>query len=175
MDGAIFFATKYGSTETYARWIGEATGLPVYDIRDGGSNPEAFDFVVFGTPVIYHKLMGRSWVQRHLDTLLAKPTILFSVSGAPAGAKLDGWIINSLPEPLIRHMHHVALQGRQDPKDLTWFDRMMLIVGGMFNPDRKAGREELQGFDFMDRNSIQPIVDMIEKCKSNNISTEQQA
>jgi hypothetical protein len=34
MKGAIFFSSKYGSTAQYANWIGEATGLPVFDVKD---------------------------------------------------------------------------------------------------------------------------------------------
>jgi hypothetical protein len=37
----------------------------------------------------------------------------------------------------------------------------MLIVGGLKNPDRVAGKEELRGFDFMDKSSIGPIVEAI--------------
>ena len=29
MNGAVFYATKYGSTAEYAKWIGDATGLPI--------------------------------------------------------------------------------------------------------------------------------------------------
>ena len=62
-------------------------------------------------------------------------------------------------------MRHIALRGRQNPKDLNLWDRTMLIIGGLTNPDRKAGREELHGFDFMDRDGIRPVVDLIERCK----------
>ena len=40
-------------------------------------------------------------------------------------------------------------------------DRMLLIVAGLVNRDRKAGREELHGFDFMDMASIEPLVTSI--------------
>lgn len=165
MTGAIFYATRYGSTGQYARWIAEAVGLSAYDVRDSGADPAYFEFLVLGCPVIYHKLMVSKWVARHHDAISGKPVVLFTVSGAPAGKKLDGWIADSLPHDLIRRMHHVALRGRQDPKELNWFDRIMLIIGGLKNPDRQAGREELHGFDFMDKDSIQPVVDLIEALK----------
>ncbi|NNE80318.1 MAG: hypothetical protein HKN18_08615 [Silicimonas sp.] len=166
MSGAIFYATRYGSTRDYAHWIAKATGLEAFDMDDGAQALQRCDFVVLGCPVIYHKLLGSKWIRRHLDEISRKPVILFTVSGAMADAKLDGWIANSLPQNLIDHAHHFALGGRQNPKELTLFDRTMLIVGGLFNPDRKAGREELKGFDFMDKASIQPVVDLIERWKS---------
>ena len=158
MIGAIFYASKYGSTEQYARWISAATGLPAFDMAAAPPDPMDYDFVILGAPVIYHKLLRRRWLIRHQAAILSRPAILFTVSGAGPGAKLDRWLANDLPGPLLDHLDHVALRRRQDPNILTWFDRMMLIVAGLANRDRKAGREELHGFDFMDQASIQPIV-----------------
>ncbi|WP_306025388.1 flavodoxin domain-containing protein [Oceaniradius stylonematis] len=166
MKGAIFYATRYGSTGQYARWIAEATGLDAYDIDAGGASIGDFDFLVLGSPVIYHKLMFWKWVRRHLDTIAKKPVIVFTVSGVSAGEKLDGWIAESLPQDLIDRMHHVALRGRQDPRELTRYDRMMLIIGSLMNRDRQAAREELHGFDFMDKDSIGPVVALVERLKA---------
>ena len=166
MNGAILYASKYGSTHEYADWIADATGLPIYEMKAHDADPAGFDFLVLGSPVIYYKLIAAKWMQRHLNTILDKPTVLFTVSGAPAGKKLEGWIADCLPLGLPQHMHHVALRGRQVPKDLTWFDRIMLIIGGLMNRDRKAGREERQGFDFMDKSSIAPVVALVQQLQS---------
>ena len=160
MNGAIFYASKYGSTAQYANWIGEATGLPVFNV-DNAPPPESFDFLVVGSPIIYYGLLIEKWVSEHLGALEERPVVFFSVSGSGPGPKLDGWIKESLPKSFVQHMHHVALRGRQDPTELTWYDRTMLIIGGLKNPDRKAGREELKGFDYMDQSSIGPIVEMV--------------
>lgn len=50
-----------------------------------------------------------------------------------------------MPEELIRHMEHLALRGRQNPKDLTRYDRMMLIIAGLMNPDPVARKQEMKG------------------------------
>ena len=56
MDGAIFFATKYGSTAQYAEWISAATGLPAFDVKTSKVDPLGYDFLVLGSAVIYeHK------------------------------------------------------------------------------------------------------------------------
>lgn len=60
-------------------------------------------------------------------------------------------------------MKHVALLGRQKPAELTWFDRMMLIIAAMKNKDPQARKEELHGFDYMDKSSIEPIVKMVKQ------------
>ncbi len=89
----------------------------------------------------------------------SKPIILFTVSGAQAGPKLDGWIADSLPATLISSMGHVALGGRQKPEEVSRWDRLILIIGAWKNKDPEAKREELEGFDFVDKSSIKPILE----------------
>jgi menaquinone-dependent protoporphyrinogen IX oxidase len=164
LKGAVFFASKYGSTKQYANWIAEATDLPVFDINKTKTNLSKYDFLVIGSPIIYYKLLNRKWMKANSAIIVKKPTILFTVSGAPAGVKLDGWIANSdLPSNLISKMKHVALLGRQIPKELTLFDRIMLKIAGLKNPDPKAKKEELFGFDYMDKSSIAPIIKLVQQ------------
>ena len=163
MKGAIFFSSKYGSTAQYAHWIAEATGLPVFNAKDDTVDPDTYDFLILGSPIIYYKLSIRKWVKRHLDNIQNKPIIFFSVSGAPAGEKLNKWIADSLPESFISNMHHVALQGRQIPEELTYFDWIMLKIAGLTNRDREARKQEFEGFDFMDQSSIEPVLKLAEE------------
>ena len=166
MKGAIFFSSRYGSTAQYAQWIAEAASLPVFDLDETDAGLVEFDFLVLGSPVVYHKPMFHRWAKRNLEDILARPTVFFSVSGAGAGPKLDRWMADSLPAAFVSHATHVALRGRQDPKELSRFDRIMLIIGGLMNPDRKAATEEMHGFDFMDKGSIRPIVERIRELQA---------
>ncbi len=166
MKGAVLFSSRYGSTEQYAQWIAEATSLPVFNVDEARVELAEFDFLVLGSPVVYYKPMFRRWVKRNLDDILARPTVFFSVSGAGAGPKLDRWMANSLPASFMSHVTHMALRGRQDPSELNAFDRTMLIIAGLFNPDRKAAKQEMRGFDFMDKGRIRPIVEKIRKLQA---------
>ncbi|WP_296381560.1 flavodoxin domain-containing protein [Winogradskyella sp.] len=171
MKGAIFFASKYGSTEQYANWIGEASGLPVFDVKSTNPNLADYDFLVLGSPIIYYKLLNRKWIQANWVNIENKKTILFTVSGAPAGKKLNRWIAESkLPNKLVSSMEHFALRGRQIPKELTWYDRLMLIIGALKNPNPVASKEELNGFDYMDKSSIEPILKYILQLQHNDFT-----
>lgn len=163
MNGAIFYSSKYGSTKQYAYWIGEATDLPVFDTQYFHVDPAEFDFLILGSPIIYYRLSIRKWVRNHLQKIKDKPIIFFSVSGTGAGDKLNHWIAKSLPMDFISQMYHVALKGRQIPEELTLYDRIMLKVGAIFNTDPIARKQELRGFDFMDKSSIEPIVRQIQQ------------
>lgn len=165
MKGAILYATKYGSTADYADWIGEATGLPVLDVRRDNVDPEAYDFLILATPVIYYKLLITDWVRTNLSKLKGKPIVMVTVSGAPPGPKLDAWVGDSLPAKFVASVKHIALRGRQIPSQLTWFDRAMLIIAAWRNPDPVASREERDGFDYMDKESIAPVVALAKELK----------
>ena len=167
MKGAILYRSKYGSTAQYANWMGEASALPVYDLDETRPSLAELDFLVLGCPVIYFKPTIHRWVKRNLSDILGRPTVFFSVSGAGAGPKLDGWLEKSLPASFMSHVTHVALRGRQDPHELNRFDRTMLIIAGLFNRDRKAARDEMHGFDLMCKSSIEPIVEEIQHLQVN--------
>ena len=172
MNGAIFFSSKYGSTAQYANWIGQETGLPVYDVIYNNADLSKYDFLVLGSPIIYYKLSIHKWVKRHLARLADKPIIFFSVSGAAAGSRLDGWIADSLPEDFIARMHHVALRGRQIPEQLSFYDRMMLKIAGIANKDPVARKQEFEGFDFMDKASIAPILKLVGQLQRSKVVVE---
>lgn len=161
MKGAVFFSGQYGSTAQYANWIGEAAGLPVFDVQKPAPNPANFDFLILGSSVVVFKLTIRHWAKRHLACLLSRPVILFTVSGAPPGTKLNGWVGNSLPESFASHTEHYALRGRLDLKSVSLWHRIVLRIGAWRNKDPQAKREELEGFDFMDRSKLEPILERI--------------
>ena len=175
MKGAVFYATKYGSTAEYAEWIGAETGLPVFDVRSDGVDPETYDFLILATPVIYYKLLITDSVQRNLTKLDGKPIVMVTVSGAPPGPKLDAWVGDSLPADFIANAEHVALRGRQVPAELSWFDRAMLIIAAWKNPDPVASDEELNGFDYMDKDSIAPVVALANALKGRTAVKETEA
>jgi len=171
VNGAIFFSGKYGSTAQYAEWISEATGLPVFDVKDAHADPSVYDFLVLGSSVIIYKLTIRKWVERNLAAIANKPIILFTVSGAEAGPKLDGWIADSLPAGMVSRMQHVALRGRLDLSKMSWWVRLILRIGAWKSDDPEAKKLELGGFDFMDKSSVKPIQVMVERLQASKPTT----
>lgn len=159
MNGAIFYSSKYGSTAQYAQWIAEATGLAAFDMKSAKARPSDFDFIVLGAPVLYNRLYRRDWIRRHEREILGRPAMLYSVSGAGPGEKLDGWVAESLSPELLAHVEHVGLFGRQDPKELKGMDWILLKIAGLVNTDREVAEAEFHGFELMDKESILPIVE----------------
>lgn len=166
MKGAIFFASKYGSTAKYASWIADETDLPTFYADGWITNASALDFLVLISPIYYYKPLMLDWIKRNAAIIESKPFVFVTVSGAPPGAKLDRWLRDCLPPEFLARMQHVALQGRQDPKELGWVHWIMLKIAALFNPDREAAREEALGFDYVNQESIAPAVALIEGLKA---------
>ncbi len=169
MNGAIFFSGRYGSTEQYANWISEATGLPVFDIKDPNADPTEYDYLILGSSIIYMKLSIRKWAQANLSTLKDRSKILFSVSGAGPSDKLDRWVAKSLPSWLFSQMEHVALGGRLDHTKVNWLIRLSLWIGSLINPDPVASKEERYGFDHVDKDSIEPILELVRQLEHSEV------
>ena len=170
MKGAIFFSGKYGSTHEYANWIAEATGLQVFDISKSDVNPFKFDYVVLGSSIIYFRLSMKKWLYANKNFLVGKPIVLFSVSGAPAGKKLNNWVRNSIPKSLKAGIEHFSLRGRLDHSKVAWPIRLSLKIGAFFNRDPDASKDERYGFDYVDRNTIDPIVARINEIQTNAVA-----
>lgn len=167
MNGAIFFSGQYGSTTQYADWIGEATGLPVFDTKDRTADPSVYDFLVLGISSIVYKMTIRNWVHRNLPRNKDTPIILYTVSGASFGPELDAWVAQSLPESLALNMQKVALRDRIDSKKLSWWIRLILRIDAWKNDDPEAKREALEGLDYMDQSSIDPILKLVQQLQKN--------
>ena len=166
MSGAIYFMTKYGSTEEYARWLAEDTGLPAFNIEHAVPAISEQDFIVLVTPIYYYRPLMLKWMKEHLVALGEKPIVFVTVSGAAGGDKLDSWLRDSLSPDFVAKIQHVAVRGRQRPQDLSWFHWIMLKFAAAVNSDKQAAKEEAEGFDYMDRESIAPAVALIERLKT---------
>jgi len=169
MNGAIFFSSKYGSTEQYAKWISEATGLPVFDIKDSNADPSKYEYLILGSSIIFFRLTIRKWVTANLSMLNGRSKILFSVSGAGPSTKLNRWVAKSLPSGIFSQMEHVALGGRLDHSKVSWWIRLMLWIGSLINPDPAASKEERYGFDHVDKESIEPIITLVRQFKYSEV------
>ena len=171
MRGAVIYSGQYGSTAQYARWIGDDTGLPVFSVDDAAADPSRYDLLLLGSSILFFRARIRRWVRDHWSELRGKPLLLFTVSGAPAGPKLDGWVANSFPKDVRSQLEHVALRGRLDHADVSWWLRVLLKIGSLANPDPQAKQEERHGFDYMDRASVEPILEWVERQRVGGEST----
>jgi hypothetical protein len=68
-----------------------------------------------------------------------------------------------LPADLLSRMEHVALRGKLDHSKVSWWVKLILFMGSLFNPSPEASKDERYGFDYMDKSSIEPIVRLVQQ------------
>ena len=160
MKAAILYSGKFGSTRQYARWLGEATGLPVFNLREDPPEPWNYDLLILGTSIIIGKPTIARWMKKHWPMLWGRKLLLFSVSGtAPGHPDLTAWMHRHLGEEIMSQVEYVPLRGRLDLEEVPWLIRglLKLAAGASKDPDTKKRMSE--GFDYMDRGSLRPILD----------------
>ena len=69
-------------------------------------------------------------------------------------------------------MEHVGLPGRLDHSKVSWWVRSILWMGSLFNPDPEASKEERYGFDHVDRESIEPIIKLVNQFKHSEVPVD---
>ena len=62
----------------------------------------------------------------------------------------------------MSEVEYVPLRGRLDPGELPWMIRMMLKLVAKGTKDPEAKKRMSDGFDYMDRESLNPILDWFE-------------
>ena len=68
-------------------------------------------------------------------------------------------------------MEHVGLRGRLVHEEVSWWLRIILRIGALMNRDPEAKKDEMVGFDYMDRSSIEPIVTLVQQYQSSGEPT----
>lgn len=159
MKAAIIYAGKYGSTSQYASWLGEATGLPVFNLRDNPPEPWNYDLLILGTSIIVGKPTIARWMKKNWSMLWGRKLLLYSVSGtAPGNPDLPTWMHRHLGKEIMSQVEYVPLRGRMDLEEMPWLIRLMLKLVAKASKDPETKKRMSEGFDYMDRESLAPIL-----------------
>lgn len=161
MKAAILYSGTYGSTCQYARWLGNATGFPVFDVHSDQVPTAEFDLLILGTSIIVGKPTIAGWVKKHWPMIRDKKLLIYSVSGTePGHPDLNTWMQQHLGDQLPA-MHYVQLRGRLVLSEVSWWLRLMLRLVGAVSKDPDVKRRMTEGFDFMDPEKLKPILQWV--------------
>lgn len=162
MKAAIIYSGKYGSTRQYAEWVREETGIPIFSALQETPDLADLDFLILGSSIVVGAPTLKKWLFRHWEAIGHKPALLFTVSGtAPGHPDLITWLNTHLSPEMLAHFKYVPLRGRLDVTALPWWVRTMLRLAARMSNDPEAARRMKGGFDYMDRDSLNPILEWI--------------
>ena len=172
----VIYKSKYGSTEKYARWIGEELGCEVRESK-GIKIDELmkYDNIVCGGGLYAEIIAGANLITKNIDKLKDKKIAIFTTGITPPDCReyYDGEVIeknfkSGVPEnvKLFNFLGKMILEELSTPHRLA-IKALKKIMGSKENPT------EMEKFllklcdtygDFTDKNAIIPLIDYIINC-----------
>lgn len=117
MTTAVFYKTKGGATEKYARWMAEGTEGKLIKFEEVGRN---FDFGPYEQVIVssgtYAGLMPLTrFLKKHWKQIAEKNVFVVAVGAAPADDKWSLWSYNRIPARIREKITYFKLMG-EDPE-----------------------------------------------------------
>ncbi len=84
MNAIVVYKTKYGSTKTYAQWIGEALNCKVADAKDITIDElENYDTIIYGGGLYAETINGLGLITKNIERLNNKKIAVYSTGITP--------------------------------------------------------------------------------------------
>lgn len=165
MKGIILYKTQYGSTEQYAQWLSEDTGLDALPLDEANIEKlKDCDFIIIGSHVKIGHIKAADWIKTHWNWLEDKKLVLYSVSGSYANKRQQKEILEmSLPEEILEAFEYYPLPGKLDKKKLNLWDRIIVFLGSKAIPDEEAKERMAQGFDYVDHHYLDQLKKVVKR------------
>ena len=171
MNAIVVYKTKYGSTETYARWIAQELGCEAVDAKNVKAQElSAYDTIVYGGGLYAEVINGVSLITKNLDILAGKKIVVFSTGITPIDCRgyCDTYVIkknfkNGVPE----NLRIFNFLGKMKMDELSMVHRTALktLKKIMSSKENPSEMEKLlvelcdADGDFCDRASIKELVE----------------
>ena len=158
MSGVIYYNTKYGSTEEYARWLSEDVGYELMNIK---KRPKIGSerVIVIGSSLMMGKVTAAGWIKKNWDKMKDKQLVFFCVGGSKIGSKdRENILTRSLPNDIVNGMKVFHLPGRIDHKRLNFLMSGMVKRFAKYEEDPEEKRRALEGYDDVKRELLGPMV-----------------
>lgn len=161
MSGTIYYKTKYGSTEEYAKWLSGEVGFELKNLAD---RPKIGNeqIVVIGSSLMMGKVTAAGWIKNNWDKMKDKKLVLFCVGGSKIGSqdRLD-ILTRSLPKEILERMKVFHLPGRIDHNKLNFLMSRLIKSIGKKEKDELEKRRAIEGYDDVKRENLTLIVEYL--------------
>ena len=158
MPGTIYYKSKYGATEDYARWLFEDVGFELENIKQ---KPEirTEGVVVIGSDLMIGKVRAAKWIIKNWDKVKGRKPVFFCVGSSKIGSQVrEDILTRSLPADVLAGMRIFHLPGRIDHKRLGFFMSGLMKRFAKYEKDEVERKRALEGYDDVKRELLAPIV-----------------
>lgn len=177
MKYIVTYASKYGSTKRYAKWIAEALDCDCKEIKSINADfLKNYDIIIHGGGLYAGGVSGIKQIVKLFPEIRDKKLILFTCGLADPGdiknaMQIEGNLAKTLPKEMYDSIHQFHFRGGIDYSRLSFVHKTMM--GMLCQTMRKKGYENLSDedklmldtygkkIDFSDQSTIQPLIDYV--------------
>lgn len=177
MKYIVTYSSKYGSTQKYAAWIGEALSCEVKDIKNVRADMlQAYDVIIHGGSLYAGGVSGMKHLVKLYPAICDKKVILFTCGLAdPTSPQnvihIENSIAKAVPKDMYDHMKQFHFRGGIDYGRLSPVHRAMMWM--LCQTMKKKGYDQLSDedklmldtygkkIDFSDQSTIQTLVETV--------------
>lgn len=124
----VFYKSKTGFTERYARWIAEEVGAEILPIEKVNLETlDSYDILVFGGPLFASRISALDKVQKWMEKHPKKTWVIFATGATPSDDSFVKSIerINFPPDTQKPARFYYFLSGINFEK-MGWFNRTLI-------------------------------------------------
>ena len=130
MKTIVVYKTKYGSTKTYAEWIGEELGCEVVDAKNISIDDlTKYDAIVYGGGLYAEVINGVSIITKNLDKLKNKKIAVYTTGITPLDCRAyyDTYVIEkNFKDGVPENVKLFNFLGKMKMEELTLVHRAAL-------------------------------------------------
>jgi menaquinone-dependent protoporphyrinogen IX oxidase len=166
----VIYKSKHGSTEKYARWIGEELNCPVVAARDFSKKDfDKYDNIIFGGCVHGGGIEGFDLIRKNMRLLRDKKIVTFAVglNVMQTENRMQLRDIN-FHKKSVKGMTCYYCPGAYNPDEVKGIDAFIIKItvrlveskkpDEITEDDKKLLMAVKEGADFTDKKYIAPIV-----------------
>lgn len=173
MNEVVIYKTKYGATKTYAEWIGEKLGCPVFDAKEISDEIlKKYDTIVYGGGLYAEVINGVRLITKKLDKLKGKKIVVFTTGITPLECRdyYDKMVINKNFTPdMLKQIRVFNFLGKMVLDELSPVHRTALKTLKKIMSAKESPSEmerllielcDADG-DFSDKDKIKELIDYV--------------
>ncbi|MDO5431392.1 flavodoxin domain-containing protein [Eubacterium sp.] len=170
---AVIYASEYGSTETYAKWLAQELCVQAFSLKK--MKPEVLkesDILVYGGGIYASGIKGIKMFKKKCGSFQYKKIIIFTVGLAdPEKTDYSEILKSNFSEEERKNFKFFHLRGAIDYKKLSLPHRaMMAMMMKMLKSKPESFKENTDFFesygkmiDFKDKSALAPVIEYIEQ------------
>lgn len=124
--GVVVYASKYGATERYAKWLAQETGFDCMKAKSADIKEiSGYDVIIFGGGIYASGIAGISFLKKNYAAVRDKAVAVFCVGASPYDEAALKQIVDHNFKGAFQGIRCFYCRGAWDEERMTFTDRTL--------------------------------------------------